>query len=299
MKNNYRKIVIFSLLIINCIGLFEVCSAEISNNLTLINRESTDRLEIIKKKGVLTVLMCDIPPVSFIDTNTNQVTGIDIDILNEFAKELGVKVETKVIIPFPELFEKLNTDDSIDVAASGIVITDKRKELVAFTQPLYKDSEAIIVPKVSRINFKEDLKTAVVGVQRGSVYADLAEKWKNEGKVKDVKIFESIPLVLSSIIEGKVDAGLMDLVIAEYLLFKENIYLKALKPYTPEEPGVIGIAVRKSDVTLLNAMNKKIDDMKEDKTIKKILNRYGLNDSFLIDSIQRYSQLKFDEGIRK
>jgi polar amino acid transport system substrate-binding protein len=207
-------------------------------------------LEKVKEKGVLTILITDLPPFSFIDTKTGQPAGIDIEILNEFAKEIGVnKIQVKVVDTFPELFEKLNTDDSIDVAASGIIITDKRKELVAFTQPLYKESEAIIVPKVSRINFKEDLKNAVVGVQLGTVYDDLAKKWQKDGKIKDIKTFENINLVLSAIMERKVDAGLIDSVTGEYLLFKNNLYLKTLKPYTAENVEVIGIAVRKNDVT--------------------------------------------------
>ncbi|SFC50114.1 ABC transporter substrate-binding protein [Clostridium uliginosum] len=281
MKKNYRKIIIVALLLINCIGLSKVCSAEITNNLTSNNIESKDRLEKIKEKGVLTILTSDLAPFAFIDTKTNQPTGIDIDIMNVIAKELGVsKVEMKVA-PFPDLLEKLNTDDNIDVAASGIIITEKRKELVAFTDPLYKESEAIIVPKVSRINFKEDLKNAVVGAQSGSVYMDLAEKWKKEGKVKDVVIFESIPELLSAISVKKIDAGITDSIIGEYLLVKENLYLKILQPYSQEAPAIIGIGVRKSDVNLLNAMNKKIDDMKKDKTINKILEKYGLSDKYL------------------
>lgn len=283
-----KKIMILFLVLINCVGISKVCSARI-NTLTSSNTEVKDRLEKIKEKGVLTIVSSNDPPFAFIDTKTNQITGIDADIMREIAKELGVnKVEMKVA-PFADLFEKLNTDDSIDVAADGIYITDERKKLVAFTDPLYKQSEAIFVPKVSRINFKEDLKDAVIGVQMGAVYADLVQKWKKEGKVKDIVFFESVPELLSAIIEGKVDAGITDSIIGEYITSKVNLYLKILQPYTPEAPGIIGAAVRKSDVTLLNAMNKKIDDMKKDKTIKKIFEKYGLNVTYSTDNLKTSS----------
>ncbi|AOR22806.1 ABC transporter substrate-binding protein [Clostridium taeniosporum] len=289
MRINFKKILILVLLFVNCIGCSKVCNAEITNNLTSSNIENKDRIEKIKEKGVLTILTSDLAPFAFIDPKTNEPTGIDIDILKEIAKELGVdEIEMKVV-PFVDLLEQLNIDDSIDVAASGIIITEKRKELVDFTDPLYKESEAIIVPKVSLINFEEDLKDAVVGAQNGSIYMDLAEKWKKEGKVKDVIIFESVPEILSAISEKKIDAGIMDSIIGEYLLFKENLYLKILEPYKPQLPGKIGIAVRKSDVNLLNEINKKIDDMKKDKTIIKILRKYGLSDDYLADNITKLS----------
>lgn len=284
MKKNYKKIIILFLLLINCIGFSKVCSAKITNTFTPNNTESNDKID---KTKVFTVLASNLAPFSFIDPKTNEPTGIDIDIMNEIAKELGFdKVDMK-IVPFSDLLEKLNSDDSTNVATSGIVITDKRKELVNFTHPLYKQSEAIIVPKVSKINFIEDLKDAVVGAQKGSVYLDLAEKWKKEGKVKDVIVFEEIPELLSAISFKKIDAGIMDSIIGQYLLFKGNLYLKILQPYTPEYPGIVGIAVKKNDITLLNAMNKKIDDMKKDKTIKKILAKYGLGEEYLVDDIKR------------
>ncbi|GAA0077442.1 hypothetical protein UT300005_18200 [Clostridium sp. CTA-5] len=284
MKKNYKKIIILFLLFINCIGFSKVCSAKTTNTLTPNNTESNDK---IKENKVFTVLTSNLAPFSFIDPKTNEPTGIDIDIMNEIAKELGFNKVDMKIVPFSDLFEKLNSDDSTYVAASGIIITDKRKELVNFTEPLYKQSEAIIVPKVSKINFIEDLKDAVVGAQKGSVYLDLAEKWKKEGKVKDIIVFDDIPELLSAISLKKIDAGIMDSIIGQYLLFKGNLYLKILQPYTPEYPGIVGIAVKKSDVTLLNAMNKKIDDMKKDKTIKKILAKYGLSEEYLADDIKK------------
>lgn len=69
-------------------------------------------------------------------------------------------------IPFSDLLEKLNTDESIDMVASGIYITPEREKLVTFTEPLYKETEAVIVRKFSKINFISDLKNAVVGVEK-------------------------------------------------------------------------------------------------------------------------------------
>ncbi|AOR22797.1 ABC transporter substrate-binding protein [Clostridium taeniosporum] len=285
MKKNYKKIIILVLLLINCIGFSQICNARITNNLTINN----DRLKHIKEKGVLTVISSNDPPFAFIDARTNEPTGIDIDIMREIAKELGVNNIEMKVVPFVDIFDKLTTDDSIDVAVNGIAITEERKKIVNFTNPLYRESEALIVPKVSLINFKEDLKNSVIGVKIGTVYADLAEKWKKEGTIKDMVFFKSIPEIFSAIMNKQVDAGLMDSIIGQYLIFKDNLYLKKLEPYTPQAPEIIGVAVRKSDITLLNAMNKKIKEMKEDKTIKKILKKYGLGDEYWVNNITKSS----------
>jgi ABC-type amino acid transport substrate-binding protein len=54
------------------------------------------------------------------------------------------------------------------------------------------------------------------------------------------------------------------------------------KEYTPEIPRQVAAAVRKSDITLSNAINEIIDDMKKKGTILDILKKYGLDESFYI-----------------
>ncbi|NRW07075.1 ABC-type amino acid transport substrate-binding protein [Clostridium beijerinckii] len=60
--------------------------------------------------------------------------------------------------------------------------------------------------------------------------------------------------------------------------------MRVLPPtdYTPESPGKIAAAVRKNDITLAKAINEKIDEMKYDKTIPEILEKYGLNSSYFV-----------------
>lgn len=281
MKKNYRKIIILVLLITICIGLGKICSAEITNNPIQNNTSNKDRLENIKEKGVLTVLTADLPPFSFLDTKTNKETGIYIDIINNIAEQLGVKTEFKVV-PFSDLVKTLNTDDSIDVIVTGLTIIDERKKIVSFTDPLSKSSEVIVTPKVSLINFKEDLKNVVVGVQRGTVHVNYAEDWKREGEIKDYILFDSISQLLSAVNTGKIAAAIADSTVTDYTIRRDNLYLKIIKPYTPEYPKFVAIAVRKSDISLLNELNKLINNMKNFKVIDKILKKYGLGDEYSV-----------------
>jgi Bacterial extracellular solute-binding proteins, family 3. len=46
----------------------------------------------------------------------------------------------------------------------------------------------------------------------------------------------------------------------------------------------MGIAVKKNDISLLNALNKTIDDMKADGTLYSILEEHGLDKNNMISN---------------
>ena len=278
---------IFTLIvIINLIGIIIGCGAGTKETTLVNNSLEKDRLELIKEKGVISIAA---PPkeTPFFSVNpkTNEISGLDADIIKEIVRRLEInKVEIKELA-FANLLEKFNTDDSIDIAVGGIFITPESEKLVAFTNPLYNESEAIIVPRFSKINYMDDLKSAVVGVEKGTIFEDLAKKWKENNLIKEILILESTTELFNAIHNGKIDAGLADSIIINYHLLKEkDPLLRSLNGYIPELQGVIGIAVKKNDISLLNALNKTIDAMKADGTLNAILAANGLDKSNMIVS---------------
>lgn len=264
---------------------------ELVNNITSNNTTITDRLERIKSKGVLTIASSNNPPYSFIDPNTGKLTGIDGDIITEVGKRLGINNVEMKYVPFDKLFTQIQADYDIDMIVDATYITDERKKLVSFTNPWYKDYDIFVVPKVSKISFKDDLKDVTIGVQSGTIDVPYAEKLKAEGIIKDFILFPNQKELLSAINTGKITAGISDVINFPYELSQnKNLYLKALfyDPNNPELLGETAAAVRHSDINLLNAVNAKVDEMKRDKTFSQILKKYGLDDSFIIP-IQNHS----------
>lgn len=285
MKKLSKKVLIL-ITIINFFGMiFEGSAGKYDSRAIVTNvSEQKDRLQLIKEKGVITVASPQNDVSYFyIDPNTKKIEGTEADIITEIASRLGInKIETRNL-PFVNLLDKLNTDDSIDIASGGIFITPEREKIVAFTQPIYKATEAVVVPTFSNINFKSDLKNAVVGVEKGTVYESMGERWKNDKIIKDIVIFENSTELLDAIYKRKIDAGIVDSVIVKYSLLKnKNIPLRILKDYTPELSGNIAIAVRKNDKTLLDAFNEKIKEMKADGTLYAILVENGLDRNNMI-----------------
>ena len=279
------KKILTLIIMINLIGMIMGCSTGTIGT-TLANKSiEKDKLQTIKETGVITVASAYGIPFFNINPETNKISGIDADILTEIVRRLGINKIKMKKIPFSSLLETLNTDDSIDIAASGIYITPEREKLVAFTKPLYKETETVVVPKFSKINFMSDLKNALVGVEKGTAFELLARKWKENNLIKDIIIFENTTELLNAVSNGKIDAGISDSVVVNYLLLKDkNLLLRTLKDYTPEIPGAIGIAVRKDQISLLNALNKTINDMKADGTLYAILVENGLGKSNMIEN---------------
>lgn len=103
MKKFYIFLLILSLFVGDCIGMFCICNVvvndEIFNNIIVI-----DRLERIKKKGVLIIVLFNNVLYSFIDLKIGKFIGIDGDIINEVVKFFGInKVEMKYVL-FDKLF---------------------------------------------------------------------------------------------------------------------------------------------------------------------------------------------------
>ncbi|MDR3597632.1 ABC transporter substrate-binding protein [Clostridium sp.] len=273
MNKICKKLLIVIIIVMNCSGT--TSNAIISNNINIDNR-----LEKIKEKGILTIASSNDKPFAYIDPKTGELTGIEGEILTEIAKRLQInKVEMRYV-PFQNLLTELNTNNDIDIVSSGMYVTSERKKEALFTNVLYKEPEAIIVRKASKFNFKEDLKDAVMGVPSGTIFVELAQKWQKEGLVKEVQTIQGQSELILQLVTGEIDAAMLDSVSAKYLLSNDNnLNIKLLIPYTPEIPGFIAAAVRKTDTALANAIDNEIDKMKEDQSLFFILKKYGLDET--------------------
>ncbi len=87
----------------------------------------------------------------------------------EFAKELGVKVEIKDM-SFDGLIGALNADQ-VDIVLAGMSPTPEREKSVDFSELYYLSRNAVIVKDadIDKVKTEDDLKKLRVGVQAGSI----------------------------------------------------------------------------------------------------------------------------------
>lgn len=167
--------------------------------------ESTDKLQQIKDAGKIVVgTSADYAPYEFkkVVDGEEKIVGFDDFMVQEIAKDLGVKVEYEDM-DFDSLIAALQSD-KVDIVLSGMTPSEERKESVDFSEVYYTDSNVCIVAKGKEdlIKSEEDLKKLKVGVQRGTTQADYVV---NTLKMDEAVQLTKIPDLMLELQNGKID----------------------------------------------------------------------------------------------
>src|SRR6201997_1640283 len=213
-------------------------------------------------------------PFTFLDTKTNSIQGIMVDLVTEVGKDAGLNVQIEPM-QFSALIPSL-TSNKIDIIAAAMFITAPRKEVVDFSDPIYTYGEGLVVLKGDAKAYasQEDLKGETVGAQVGTAFVDALKK---SGLFADVKAYDTIPDILRDVNTGRLKAGFADYPILAYNL-KQGAFPDAriVESYVPTVIGSVGIGVRKGDAELLGKINTSLAKLKANGTVEKILAKWGL-----------------------
>lgn len=192
------------------------------------------------------------PPFAYIDGKGNPA-GFDVDSMNWIAKKMGFAVTHKPIAwdgIIPALLAR-----QIDMICSGMSITAERAKQVNFSEPYWTVSRVFLVPAASTLTPQDILSKPVkLGVQRGTSEADAIQKeQKEKGYSFELRQYESAPLAIEDLLNGRIDAALMDALPAEDSIAKGRAVKKA---GIHGEPDNFGVAMRKEDAELAKLINE-------------------------------------------
>ena len=97
---------------------------------------SGDYLERIKSAGVIKVSTDPAyPPQSFLNEDTNELEGFDIDVAKEIGERLGVDVQFET--PSFDAVVAGAWSNRWDMSVGSVTITPEREEILDFTQSYY------------------------------------------------------------------------------------------------------------------------------------------------------------------
>ena len=214
----------------------------------------------IKEAGELVLLTnAQFPPYEYLGDD-NQPTGVDIEIAQKIADELGVKL-TVVDMDFDGLVPALNGGKG-DFIAAGYTITEERQQSVDFSDEYATSNQMVIVkkddPKVAGATV-EDLAGKTIGVQLGTT-GDLFVSDEVEGAT--VKQYKSAIEAGMDLANGKLDAVVVDKLPAQSIVANNDSLTVYDDVLTTEQ---YAMAVRKGESDdLLEVINKVLADMKGD-----------------------------------
>ena len=213
-------------------------------------------------------------PFTFLDTKTNSIQGVMVDLIQAVAKDQGFSVDIQGM-PFNTLIPSLTTG-KIEIISCALGITPQRQEVVDFTSPVYTYGEGVVVNDKDTKEYKsyDDFKGEVVGVQVGTVWQ---EPLKKTGIFKEVRAYDSMADAIRDVSLGRIKAAFGDYPIVAYQIsqgvHKDVRLVKGIKPLLTVD---IGMAVRKGDKANLEKLNKALEKLKADGTMDKILSKWGL-----------------------
>ena len=213
-------------------------------------------------------------PFTFLDTKTDTIQGMMVDLVAAIAKDNGLRV-TIVPMAFSALVPSL-TGGKIDVISAAMSATPKREKVVDFTAPVYSYGEGLVVPASDHKTYDsiQDLRGDRVGVEIGTNYYD---QMKKSGVFSAVVGYDSIADIISDVEAGRIQAGFGDDPILAYRFAHAAMpRVRLVKEYHPYVVGPINIAVRKDETGLLAEFNASIAKFKRDGTLKAILAKWNL-----------------------
>lgn len=196
----------------------------------------------------------------------DKFVGIDVDIAEALAKELGAKLEV-VDMEFDSIIPAVDKGE-VDFGMAGMTVNDERKEKVDFTSSYATGVQVVIVKDGSDIKDLDSLKGKKIGTQLGTTgdtYAKDgfgAENVVSYGKGADAVI---------ALNGGDVDAVIIDNEPAKVFV-EENTGLKILDTeYAVED---YAIAVKKGNTAFVDEINAALEKLTADGTIDNIIKKY-------------------------
>ncbi|GAB2793843.1 basic amino acid ABC transporter substrate-binding protein [Rhabdobacter roseus] len=185
------------------------------------------------------------------DISSKKFEGFEVDLMNEIAKELSVALEHKVAY-----WEDIIADiihQKIDIICSAATVTEKRKEIVAFSNPYLNFHLALVCNKDNIVALK-DLKDKNIGVR---ISSEAEEYLKKNFPEKELFLFDTNDEQYGRLTEKEIDALIDDTPIAYG--FVENNSAIVMAEIIKSTPSQYAIIINKENIDLLNQINSALD----------------------------------------
>ena len=237
--------------------------------------EAANHLEAIKEAGRIKVgTSADYPPFESVDESGNKV-GFDIELMEEVADRLGVKLEW-VDMPFDSLIAAVQ-EGKIDASISAFNYTEERDQTIDFSDPYYTSEDAFTVAEgfTGAIVNPEDVANFKVGVQTGTTQDGwLTDTLVADGALPEENLFryDRVDQAMLDLKNGRLEVMMSDYVPAQALIKQrggmEIVYHGVLSS------GPVNIVIPNEDVELKQAINEIIKQLQDEGFIDELAVKY-------------------------
>ncbi|VTB68772.1 ABC transporter substrate binding lipoprotein-amino acid transport [Streptococcus pneumoniae] len=211
-------------------------------------------IDEIKKSGELRIAMFgDKKPFGYVD-NDGSYQGYDIELGNQLAQDLGVKVKY-ISVDAANRAEYL-ISNKVDITLANFTVTDERKKQVDFALPYMKVSLGVVSPKTGLITDVKQLEGKTLIVTKGTTAETYFEK--NHPEIKLQK-YDQYSDSYQALLDGRGDAFSTDN--TEVLAWALENKGFEVGITSLGDPDTIAAAVQKGNQELLDFINKDIEKL--------------------------------------
>lgn len=243
-------------------GLFIILAALATTLCTAAARADTlDNILAAKKLRV--AVLQDYPPYGFAGPDMQSI-GLDIDIANDFARRLGVKVELTPVtganrIPYLQTHK-------VDLIIGCLGKNKERAKVIDFSVPYALEFNGLYGPPEIKVGKAAELVGRTISVTRGSTEDLSLTAIAPAGAV--IKRFDDNNGTLSAFLSGQVDLVVTGSNTAIAVMNKKPARRPELKFRIEDEPVFVG--VNKEEPRLLKKVNDLIGELHADGSLAKM-----------------------------
>ncbi|MBN3725314.1 transporter substrate-binding domain-containing protein [Burkholderia sp. Ac-20379] len=231
-------------------------------------------LDAVKRSGTLRVAVeGTYPPFSFRAPN-GEMDGFDVDVARQLAKRLGVKAQF-LGNEFSGMFAGI-ASGRFDIVADEVAITPERQAAVDFSTPYVQSAPQLLQRANDPRSFGSlaELKGLKIGTVLGGLFQKIAE---SEPGVS-VVTYSDQTQEMSDLASRRIDAALNDQLMIAYLIERSHLPIKA-SATLPKYGYVMAFPFKKGNPDFKAAVDKALDDMRRDGTLKAISTKWFNRDA--------------------
>jgi cyclohexadienyl dehydratase len=217
---------------------------------TAASAQSTSTLDKVKSSGVLKACVAQISPEAYKDAKTGQWSGVFVDLTNELATWLKLKVEM-VEVQWPTVVPSLKRGDC-DMYGGSLVYNAPRAAEIAFIRPQWAKGVNAIVKKedASKFHQPSDLNSpdVTIAVVAGTSENEVARRSFPKAKLLPLQVNSNIQ-IMESVRRGDAVAALLPKITLDWWLAvpENNTWGQMAFPGTEFAASPNGWAVRYGD----------------------------------------------------
>ena len=267
------------IVVLTILSVITACSNESKEN----NSTEKTAWENIQETGVLKVATSGtLLPASYHDSESNELTGYDVEVAKELAKRLDLEIEFTEMA-FDGMLSSINSGQ-VDFAINDITVTDERKEKFGFTDPYKHSVGAAIVRKSdqSGIDSLEDLKGKKAAGEATTTYMEVARSYGAEEVIYDNATNDQY---LRDVSTGRTDVILNDYYTQSLAVSYYSDLDIMVHPTIRYNPSSASIILKKENEDMRDAFNKALKEMKDDGTLTNLSKQF-YNDADVSEEIK-------------